>query len=195
MTTFLFVRHGETDWNREGRLQGTRDIPLNDEGRHQARRLARAWDLGGDVLISSPLLRARETAEILGASLGLLLRSTDFRLVERGFGQSEGLTLAERRSRYPDGTSPGEETTEIVRARARSFLDSMTLEHPGRTIIVVSHGALINAVLSLVSHGEVGTGKTSLANTSVSRIEYSATGWTVASVGQTFAPASLGLTI
>ncbi len=193
MTTFLLVRHGETDWNREGRLQGTRDIPLNEAGRSQARRLAEAWDETGDVLVSSPLSRARETAEILGARLGLSLRSTDERLVERGFGACEGLTIAERKERYPDFVIPGMEPQESVLSRARNFLDSLTLEHPGRRIIAVSHGGFINAVLAMVSGGEVGTGKTLLGNASVSRIDYGATGWKVVSVGRTFEAASLGL--
>lgn len=193
MTTFLFVRHGETDWNRQGRFQGSRDIPLNDDGRHQARRLAEAWDQGGDVLLSSPLSRARETAEILAARLGLPLRNTDDRLSERHYGEAEGLSLDERRARFPDGVIPGVEPPEAIQARARSFLDSATAEHPGRCIVVVSHGGFINVVLSLVSGGEVGTGKTFLGNASVSRVDYSAQGWTVASVGQSFETAPLGL--
>lgn len=193
MTTFLFVRHGETDWNREGRLQGTRDIPLNDDGRRQAQRLAEAWDEGADVLVSSPLSRARQTAEILGSRLGLVLHGTDERLVERSYGACEGLTIAERKERYPDLIVPGMESHEAMVARARSFLDSATTEHPGRRIVVVSHGGFINALLALVSGGEVGTGKTLLGNTSVSRVDFTAQGWAVASVGRTFEAASLGL--
>lgn len=193
MTTFLFVRHGETDWNRQGRFQGSRDIPLNSEGRHQARRLAAAWDQGGEVLVSSPLARARETAEILGAALGLPLAPSDPRLTERSYGLGEGLTLAERQERFPDGQVPGVEGPEAIRLRAQQVLDSLTLEHPGRTIVVVSHGGFINVVLSLVSGGEVGTGKTLLGNASVSRVEYTASGWKVAFVGRTFEAAPLGL--
>ena len=193
MTTFLFVRHGETDWNREGRLQGTRNIPLNDEGRSQARRLAEAWDDGGDLLVSSPLARARETAEILGSTLGLPLRNLDDRLVERGFGQCEGLTAAERQVRYPDFIIPGMEALEAVHTRAWNFLDSLTLEHPGRRIVVVSHGGFINVVLSLVTGGEVGTGKTFLGNASVSRVDFTASGWSAPSVGRTFEAAPLSL--
>lgn len=194
MTTFLFVRHGETDWNRELRFQGSRDIPLNDEGRAQARRLGEAWAEGGDLLFSSPLSRARETAEILGRIRGWALRGTDARLVERHYGQGEGLTLAERKERFPDGVIPDVEPASSLHARARSFLDSMTLEHPGRTLVVVSHGGFINVVLSLVSRGEVGTGKTVLANASVSRVEYAAD-WRVAWVGRTFESAPLGLRV
>lgn len=194
MTTFLFVRHGETDWNREGRLQGTRDIPLNEEGRSQALRLAEVWDETADVLVSSPLSRARETAEILGIRLGLALHGTDERLVERGYGVLEGLTLAQRKERYPnDLLITGMESQDAVVARARSFLDSLTLEHPGRSILAVSHGGFINAVLAMVSGGEVGTGKTVLGNASVSRIDYSAAGWRVVSAGRVLEGSPLGL--
>lgn len=193
MTTFLFVRHGETDWNREGRFQGSRDIPLNVAGRQQARRLAARWNLGGDLVLTSPLSRARETAELLATTVGLELRGTDERLVERHYGQGEGLTLAERKERFPDGVIPGIESPETIQKRAWAFLDAMTLEHPGRTLVVVSHGGFINAVLSVASRGEVGTGKTLLGNASVSRVDYSASGWTVAFAGRTFEEAPLGL--
>lgn len=183
MTTFLFVRHGETDWNRAGRFQGSRDIPLNEEGRRQAAELARSWKNGGDLLYSSPLVRASETARILAQGTGLPWRGTDPRLVERSYGQAEGLTLAERHQRFPGGV-PDAEAAASMEARAWSFLESMTLEHPGRTLVVVSHGGLINVILGLVSGGAHGPGKTLLANTSVSRVDWSAAGWSVPWVGR-----------
>ena len=93
MTTLLLVRHGETDWNRLGRWQGHSDTPLNARGREQARELAPQLD-GVDVVYSSDLARARETAEILAEELGADVR-LDARLRERGFGAWEGLTAAE----------------------------------------------------------------------------------------------------
>ena len=93
MTTLLLVRHGETDWNRDGRWQGQSDTPLNELGRRQARELAEQLD-GVDVVYSSDLARARETAEILAERAGVEVR-LDPRLRERGFGAWEGLTLAE----------------------------------------------------------------------------------------------------
>ncbi len=186
MTTLLFVRHGETDWNRQGRFQGSQDIPLNEDGRAQARRLAAAWNEGGDVLVSSPLSRARETAEILSAALGLPLRNTDTRLAERSYGAGEGLTMAERNERFNDGAVPGIEPPEALRFRALNFLESVTLEHPGRRVVAVSHGGFINAVLSLVSEGYLGSGKTFLGNASVTTLALSASGWSVVSVGVSF---------
>lgn len=193
MTTLLFVRHGETDWNRAGRFQGSQDIPLNDEGRAQARRLARQWDQGGDLVVASPLSRARETAEILASSLGFSVLTFDPRLIERSYGMGEGLTVAERQERWPDGQVPGIETVEALRARAQAFLEAVTLEHPGRRVVAVSHGGFINAVLSLVSGGALGTGKTLLGNASVSTVTLGAGGWTVVEAGRSLEARPLGL--
>ena len=193
MTTLHLVRHGETDWNRQGRFQGIQDIPLNAEGRRQARHLAQAWAEVAEVLVASPLARATETAEILGQSLGLKLLTTDPRLVERDYGLGAGLTLEERRERFPDGVIPGVEAPASIRDRARYFLESVTRDHPGRRIVAVSHGGFINTVLSLVSGGEVGTGKTLLGNASVSTLIHGHEGWKVASVGQTYGALVSGL--
>src|SRR5437762_5332003 len=101
MTTLLLVRHGETDWNRDGRWQGGSDTSLNDVGREQARALADQLD--GDIaaVYSSDLARARETAEIVAAKLDLAVQ-IDPRLRERGFGSWEGLTMTEIEERLAD---------------------------------------------------------------------------------------------
>ena len=185
MTTLHLVRHGETDWNREGRFQGVQDIPLNEEGRRQARQLAATWREPAEVLVASPLARARETAEILGSALGLKLAGTDPRLVERDYGLGSGLTLEERRQKFPDGVVPGVEDPDSIRARARHFLEAVRLEYPDSRIVAVSHGGFINVVLALVSGGEVGTGKSFLGNASVSTLVDRGEGWVVAEVGRT----------
>src|SRR5437870_10210961 len=94
MTTLLLVRHGETDWNRDGGWQGGSDTRLNDLGREQARALADELDGNIDVVYSSDLARARETADIVAAKLQLEVR-VDPRLRERSFGSWEGLTTLE----------------------------------------------------------------------------------------------------
>src|SRR5687768_16876002 len=95
MTTLLLARHGETDWNRELRIQGSSDIALNDLGRDQARALAEELaELALDAIYSSDLRRARETAEAVAAQHGLDVR-LDPRLRERAFGSWEGLTRAD----------------------------------------------------------------------------------------------------
>src|SRR5690242_8696605 len=96
MATLLLVRHGETDWNAEGRLQGQTDRPLNEYGRRQARELAER--LAGDGVVAiyaSDLSRAKETAEIVGGRLGLPV-VVDPDLRERNWGTWEGLTPRER---------------------------------------------------------------------------------------------------
>src|ERR1700731_205740 len=96
MTTLLLVRHGETDWNAEGKLQGHPHRPLNEYGRQQAEALAASFSTGSiDALYASDLSRARETAEILGAKLGLGVE-VDPDLREKNWGNWEGLTSEER---------------------------------------------------------------------------------------------------
>ncbi len=94
---FFVLRHGQTDWNLDARLQGSTDIPLNDTGREQARKAADILrDHGLERIIASPLSRALETAQIVGAALGLET-TTDVRLIERNFGRFEGMTIEEVR--------------------------------------------------------------------------------------------------
>jgi uncharacterized phosphatase len=186
MTTLFFVRHGETDWNRQQRFQGSQDIPLNDEGRAQARRLAAAWDRPVDAVVSSPLSRARETAEILAVALGLPIHHFDRRLLERSFGHGEGLTIAERLSRWPDGKVPGLEPPVSLKGRALAFLHEAIVEFPGRRLVAVSHGGLINAVLSVITGGTMGTGKTFLGNASVTTVVHDADRWVVREVGRSY---------
>src|SRR5581483_1732760 len=104
MHRVLYVaRHGETDWNAAGRLQGHTDIPLNETGRAQARALAaalRARALAGGV--TSDLCRARETGEIVAVELAVPLAYADHELRERAFGKFEGLTRHECASQYPE---------------------------------------------------------------------------------------------
>ncbi len=183
MIHLFLIRHGETDWNRVGRFQGVRDIPLNDEGRQQARVLAEVWNQELDAVLSSPLSRARETADILAQTRGLVVEEPIALLAERAYGDAEGLTLAERRDRYGDHV-PGMEAPESVRARGMEFLKLMEAR-TGR-IAAVSHGGLINALLWAVSGGAVGTGRTLLPNTSVSEVVHGPAGWYVVSAGRTF---------
>ena len=101
MTTLILVRHGETDWNRDGRWQGHADRSLNDRGREQSRALADAL-AGEDVaaVYASDLSRARETAEIVAARLGRPV-GVDARLREVDVGGWSGLTMAEIEARFP----------------------------------------------------------------------------------------------
>jgi broad specificity phosphatase PhoE len=123
VTKLLLVRHGETDWNRDGRWQGGSDTRLNDLGREQARALAEQLDGDIDVLYSSDLARARETAEIVAAKLGLEVR-LDPRLRERGFGSWEGLTMPEIEERFAESHRrwrSGEEAQRSIEFRRRAL--------------------------------------------------------------------------
>ncbi len=141
MTTLLLVRHGETDWNAEGRLQGHTDRPLNDYGRRQARELAER--LAGDgvtAIYSSDLSRARETAQIVGERLGLPVE-VDPDLREKDWGNWEGLTSDERLTVELEG-----ETTEAHRERVMRAVDRIAARHPGETVVVVTHGGSLRRI-------------------------------------------------
>jgi len=158
------VRHGETDWNLERRIQGSTDIPLNDTGRGQARETGRLlatrrWD----AVISSPLSRALETASIIAEENGLPAPATVGALVERRYGEAEGLEDHELDRRFPGDTPvPGRETRAEVLERVLPALMAIANGHPDQSIIVVSHGGVIRSVLSAVdpahSHGRISNG-------------------------------------
>ncbi|MDD2213692.1 MAG: histidine phosphatase family protein [Oscillospiraceae bacterium] len=119
-----FIRHGETDWARAGRLQGREDIPLNDKGRQQIEALARTLN-GTDwgQIYCSPLSRTKESAAIIAAALNLDPPTVLADLIERDFGQAAGLTLEERKACFPTQLYPGMESDAAVRKRVRASLD------------------------------------------------------------------------
>src|SRR5436190_9976960 len=141
MTTLLLVRHGETDWNAAGRLQGHTDRPLSDYGREQARRLAS--ELTGeefDAIYSSDLARARETAEIVGAELDLpVVLDPDLR--EKDWGNWEGLTSTERLGIELVGESTLQHTKRMLAALGR-----IAAKHPDDRVLVVTHGGSMRRV-------------------------------------------------
>jgi broad specificity phosphatase PhoE len=141
VTTLLLVRHGETDWNAEGRLQGHTDRPLNDFGRRQAKELAdRLADEGADAIYASDLARAKETAEILGERLGLpVVLDADLR--EKNWGNWEGLTGDERVHVGYEG-----ESTEAHRDRVLRAVGRIAERHPDQRVIVVTHGGSLRRV-------------------------------------------------
>jgi broad specificity phosphatase PhoE len=141
VTTLLLVRHGETDWNADGRLQGQTDRPLNDFGRRQAQQLAA--DLEGEKLeaiYSSDLARARETAEIVGERLALTV-VLDPDLREKDWGTWEGLTAAER-----DRVEFVGESTRAHQERTLRALRRIAERHPGHDVLVVTHGGSMRRV-------------------------------------------------
>lgn len=141
------IRHGQTDWNLARRLQGRTDIPLNDTGREQARALGRALADSGQnwhALVSSPLSRARETAEIIGQALGLELSRTYQDLIERSFADIEGhdCTGMTESERHDLAEQHGEPAADLVR-RGVAVLQRIAAEHPNQNVLVVSHGSFL----------------------------------------------------
>jgi broad specificity phosphatase PhoE len=151
MTTILLVRHGETDWNAQRRVQGHSDTPLNETGREQARALAgELAEERIDAVYSSDLVRAHETARIVAESHGLaVIAIPDLR--ERHFGTWEGLSDEEILERFPeaaDGTwGDGESRHEMAR-RVFDALQRIADTHPDGRVVVVSHGGPLRAVLT-----------------------------------------------
>jgi probable phosphoglycerate mutase len=141
MTTLLLVRHGETDWNAEGRLQGHTDRPLTPYGRRQSRKLAdELAEEQLDAVYASDLGRARETAEIVGVRLGLpTVLDPDLR--EKDWGTWEGLTAVERDRVEFVGESTGEHQERVLQALRR-----IAERHPAGRVLVVTHGGSVRRV-------------------------------------------------
>lgn len=160
MTRIALVRHGQTNWNFEGRIQGSSDIPLNDTGRQQAREAGqRLAGHGFTYVVSSPLSRAVETASLLAGELGLTGPHERIEnLAERRYGSAEGVTGVEFATRFPNGVPDAEDELAVV-ARTRIALLDLATRHPGETIAAASHGGVIGRLVrSLPDSGyETGT--------------------------------------
>ncbi len=156
-TVLGLFRHGQTDWNIDLRLQGTADIPMNQTGIEQVSRAAEviaktSWDL----ILSSPLGRAKQSAEIISKQLGVQKVETHDLLLERAFGIGEGMLYEEWNSKYSHlDEIPGAESTQLITERSQRLLDYVEQNFPGKKVMAVSHGALIRFVLQVVTSGEV----------------------------------------
>jgi broad specificity phosphatase PhoE len=176
VTTIVLARHGETDWNREGRFQGHADPPLNETGRAQAAELSATLAREEIVAVySSPLRRAMETAEVIAAAHGLepiavaALREVDV-------GSWEGLTRSEVEQRFPDqyarwleggqGWEDGE-TYEQMGKRVVAALLELAASHNGERILAVTHGGPIRAAFAFAdgtTHAEARRRGPAIAN-------------------------------
>ena len=179
ITTICIIRHGETDWNSSGRLQGTEDIELNDLGREQAIEIGRYFESEHwDIVVSSPLKRAYETAQIIASRLSIPTVHVVEEIKERSYGSASGLLPEERRSRFPDGI-PDQEDFEHLLQRAMIGLTKIATGFIGKRIIVVSHGGLTNSILYTLSEGAFGSFKTRLKNGCINKIIMQNDQWTV----------------
>ncbi|MFJ2619889.1 histidine phosphatase family protein [Glutamicibacter sp. NPDC087344] len=144
-----FVRHGQTQWNLEGRLQGSSDIPLNASGRMQAAQAVQVLGAGQwDVIVSSPLDRARQTAQIIADGLGLELGPSYELLIERDYAQGEGMIEAEALERWPGKIGGGIEPLESVVDRGRRAISQIMADFPEKNVAVICHGTIIRYTLS-----------------------------------------------
>ena len=157
-TELLLIRHGESVWNREGRVQGWLDPPLSDKGLQQAASLAerlRGWPLA--AIYASPLERARVTAEMIGKAAEVRV-TLDDRLREHRLGAIQGLTGSEIRAKYPEQfalagrtnrwvPAPDEEPVTEFMERVRAAGDDVIARHAGQMVALVSHGGSINRLL------------------------------------------------
>ncbi|TVR67040.1 MAG: histidine phosphatase family protein [Spirochaetaceae bacterium] len=175
MTEICMIRHGQTDWNAMARIQGCTDIPLNEIGRDQARAVAEMISRESgewDAIWASPLSRALDTARIIADHLRMEPIHTDSDLQERNFGAAEGMNRDRRIERFGNGPIPGAESWEEVRQRSLEMIEKIRSIRPDQRVLVVTHGGVINSIMSHLSGGEIGPGKTIITNASAHLIAW-----------------------
>ncbi|MGG2089858.1 histidine phosphatase family protein [Priestia aryabhattai] len=179
------IRHGQTDWNKNKLIQGHADIPLNETGRQQAKRVAERFrDIHIDVVYTSDLLRAQETAREIASAAKVEKVEICEQLRERSFGELESKNVEVLHELVPNyATNWGEEplysieTLEAAQERMVRRLTEIMKESIGKKVAVVSHGAAINTFIHHVTSGEQGTGTTILQNTSITTFAYESGKW------------------
>lgn len=162
MTRLCLVRHGETHWNAQRRIQGHRDVALNPTGIEQARAAARGLAGSGiDAVYSSDLARARQTAQAIADELGQTVHSEPM-LRERSYGIFEGLTYDEARRAHPELYArfetrdtafavPGGESLLGLARRVEATLLRIVRRHPACTVLIVTHGGVLDVVYRLAT--------------------------------------------
>ena len=197
-TRVLAIRHGETDWNVDGRIQGQLDVALNAMGRWQVHRLALAVaDEGIAAVYASDLLRAFETAQAVARGCGQAV-VTDAGLRERSFGVFEGLSFAEVRQRWPEQSErwrrrdaefgpPGGETLNRFYERSIAAATRLAARHPGQTIALVSHGGVMDCLYRAASRVALDAPRSwQLGNAGINRLLYTPQGFTLVGWSDTY---------
>lgn len=179
-TVLGLVRHGQTDWNAQLRLQGSSDIPLNEIGIAQAKSAAAKFNISDwDVIAASPLSRAKDTAQAIAEILGLRVVIIP-ELIERSFGEAEGLSHTEWRTRFESKEPiPGLESMEELEARSNRLLEIIANEYDGLRVLGVSHGSLIRKLVKIASQGELPLSNDRLENLSLNRLSHQDGQWSV----------------
>ena len=188
VTRILAVRHGETAWNRDARIQGHTDIALNAHGRWQASQLARALrEESIAACYASDLSRALETAQAVADRHGHKVH-THIGLRERGFGAFEGKTWVELqaghpaeteawRKRLPDFAPPGGESLLQLQARVVATVNELAARHPGDQVLMVAHGGVLDMLYRLATRLDLQAPRSwELTNTAVNRLLWSPEG-------------------
>ena len=190
-TRIVAIRHGETTWNVDTRIQGHLDIPLNATGRQQAARMARA--LQGEpiaAVYASDLTRAWETAGYLGRAQGLEVTAEEG-LRERGFGDFEGRTFAEIeallpdqslrwRKREPDFAPQGGESLMALHRRVVEAAERLAARHRGELIALVGHGGVMDVLYRLATRLDIQAPRTwTLGNAAINRLLWTPEGFTL----------------
>ena len=179
MTLFGLVRHGQTDYNLRDLFQGSSDIPLNETGIAQAHAaLDDLPPVDWDVVVSSPLQRAEQTARIIAEDHSLPFGGTEDRLREIDWGAAEGQPTAEMQRRYPARDFPGVEDAQQVADRGFDGLEALEQRYPGQKVLVVAHGTLIRFLLS----GIMGQPLPSIPNATLSLVELEGTTWSISMI-------------
>lgn len=182
-TRILAIRHGETDWNVDNRIQGQLDIGLNAEGRRQAARLARALRGGEsiDAIHASDLSRAQDTAAAIGQAVDRPV-ALHPGLRERFFGDFQGQRFTEIEARWPeeamrwrrrepDWAPPGGESLRAMRERVLDTVHALAAAHTGGLIVLVSHGGVLDLLYRAATGLDLQAPRTwPMANTSVNRL-------------------------
>ncbi|RZI86470.1 MAG: histidine phosphatase family protein [Rubrivivax sp.] len=191
ITRLLVIRHGETAWNLEARIQGHIDIPLNEHGRWQAERLAQALaDEGIDALYASDLQRAFHTGQAVARAAGLTLQ-VDTGLRERNFGRLEGMTqeqVAKQwpeegqrwRQRDPSYGPEGGETLQAFYERSVATAERLAQRHPGQTVALIAHGGVLDCFYRAANHVPLSAPRAwTIGNASINRLLYSPEGFSL----------------
>lgn len=179
MKTLYLIRHGETDWNRLKKVQGSIDTPLNAFGQAQAKKLVKWFeDRHIDAIYASDMRRAYDTASTLAAYFDLEI-TTFSDLRERNYGILEGLlqsqftlTHSEEKNDWLEIEQYKIEPLVEVKKRVYERIEQLKREHQGESVAVVSHGGAIRAFLSYITDGDVDIAKLKINNTAVTEITY-----------------------
>jgi 2,3-bisphosphoglycerate-dependent phosphoglycerate mutase len=196
-TRLVAIRHGETAWNRDTRIQGQTDVPLSQHGHWQAEQTAQALlDEGIDMVYTSDLMRASQTAQTIVQALSLPLVA-DAGLRERHFGRFEGLTHDEIMAAHPEegrrwrgrdlGYAPdGGETLTSFYARVLAATDALAAQHVGQTIALVAHGGVLDCLYRAANHVDLEAPRSwQIGNASINRLLWSDEGLSLLTWGDT----------